>query len=166
MFLGAMELHLYSKHNSLISFLVVLSLGLAQFILLSSVTMHSFAKATLLQGKHEVYVVYLGHHGDLHKDVIVEKHHELLRSVKGSHEGAANSMLYSYKHGFSGFSARLTAEEAAALSRKGEVVSVFPSQQRKLHTTRSWEFLGVQDTQTFGANLFNPSNVSAAAAAA
>lgn len=97
---------------------------------------------------HQVYIVYLGHHAYLHPELISSKHHELLGSVKGSLEEAIESLLYSYKHSFSGFSAKLTAEEALALSTMPEVTSVFLSQQRKLHTTRSWNFLGVYDKRS------------------
>lgn len=127
---------------------------------------HHVVVATPWLNDHEVYVIYMGHHGDVQKDVIVSKHHELLSSVKGSHEEAATSMIYNYKHGFSGFSARLSAQEAAALSNRREVVSVFRSRQRKMHTTRSWEFLGVGNGLNFQmtrANNFNHSmgNISA-----
>ncbi|MCO5581885.1 hypothetical protein L7F22_035774 [Adiantum nelumboides] len=111
--------------------------------------------ATPWLNDHEVYVVYMGHHGDAHKDIIVNTHHELLSSVKGSVEEAAASMIYSYKHGFTGFSALLTAQQAAALSSRTEVVSVFPSRQRTLHTTRSWDFLGIDDTLSVHTNTFN-----------
>ncbi|KAI5081951.1 hypothetical protein GOP47_0001694 [Adiantum capillus-veneris] len=119
--------------------------------------------AAIWSTNHEVYVVYMGHHGDVHKDIVVNSHHELLSSVKESHEEAAMSMIYHYKHGFSGFSAMLTAQEAAALSSRREVVSVFPSRQKSLHTTRSWEFLGIEDTlssqaMNFDHNMRNASN--------
>lgn len=53
-------------------------------------------------------------------------------------------MIRSYKHGFSGFAARLSEEEAHALSKKPGVVSIFPDPVLKLHTTRSWDFLKIQ----------------------
>lgn len=59
-----------------------------------------------------------------------------------------NALVHSYKHGFSGFAARLSAEEANALSKKRGVVSVFPDPILQLHTTRSWDFLKYQIDQS------------------
>ncbi|PRQ35802.1 putative tripeptidyl-peptidase II [Rosa chinensis] len=58
-------------------------------------------------------------------------------------EDVKRSMLYSYKHSFSGFSAKLNSSQASALARMEEVISVFRSKTLQLHTTRSWDFLGL-----------------------
>lgn len=50
-------------------------------------------------------------------------------------------LIRSYRHGFSGFAARLTKEEALALEKRAGVVSVFVDPIYQLHTTRSWDFL-------------------------
>ncbi|KAF6176310.1 hypothetical protein GIB67_011099 [Kingdonia uniflora] len=62
-------------------------------------------------------------------------------------EEARASLLYSYKNSINGFSALLTVDEAAVLSKRDEVVSAFPSIPNKfsLQTTRSWKFLGLED---------------------
>ncbi|KAK2641552.1 hypothetical protein Ddye_023315 [Dipteronia dyeriana] len=52
-------------------------------------------------------------------------------------------MLYSYKHSFSGFSAKINASQAASLAKMEGVISVFEGRTLKLHTTRSWDFLGL-----------------------
>ncbi|KAJ9541499.1 hypothetical protein OSB04_028005 [Centaurea solstitialis] len=52
-------------------------------------------------------------------------------------------MLYSYKHSFSGFSAKINSTQAASLASMERVVSVFKSQILLLHTTRSWDFMGL-----------------------
>lgn len=67
----------------------------------------------------------------------------MLSSLLGSKEAAKNSILYSYKHGFSGFAARLTKHEAEAIAKFPGVVSVIPNGIHKLHTTRSWDFIGI-----------------------
>jgi hypothetical protein len=54
---------------------------------------------------------------------------------------AEHVVVQQYKHGFSGFAARLSGDEAASLRRKPGVVSVFADPVYQLHTTRSWEFL-------------------------
>lgn len=50
-------------------------------------------------------------------------------------------MIRRYEHAFSGFAARLSKEEALAISKKPGVVSVFADPMYQLHTTRSWDFL-------------------------
>ncbi|XP_047259867.1 CO(2)-response secreted protease [Capsicum annuum] len=52
-----------------------------------------------------------------------------------------NAVVHSYRHSFSGFTARLTDAEAQALAQHPGVVSVFPDPVFQLHTTRSWDFL-------------------------
>nr|GLL18086.1 CO(2)-response secreted protease-like [Ipomoea trifida] len=52
-----------------------------------------------------------------------------------------NALVYTYTNGFSGFSARLTKEEAGLIAQNPGVVSVFPDHILQLHTTRSWDFL-------------------------
>lgn len=55
-----------------------------------------------------------------------------------------NDLVHTYKHGFTGFAARLTAEEAKVIAKKQGVVSVFPDPNYQLHTTHSWDFLKYQ----------------------
>ncbi|CAI0443440.1 unnamed protein product, partial [Linum tenue] len=56
------------------------------------------------------------------------------------------SLVHSYSKSFSGFAAKLTKAETEKLSGHEGVVSVFPSQLRQLHTTRSWDFIGFPQT--------------------
>lgn len=93
----------------------------------------------------EVYVVYSGGHGGLQPEEVSEMHHSMLVSVKESVDEARESLLYSYKHSFNGFAAQLSPAEASAISEMEGVISVFPSKGRKMHTTRSWSFLGIDD---------------------
>nr|XP_034893395.1 subtilisin-like protease SBT3.18 [Populus alba]TKR98193.1 subtilisin-like protease SBT3.5 isoform X2 [Populus alba] len=90
-----------------------------------------------------VYVVYLGR-SQFHDPLVTSKSHiQLLSNVFSSEEEAKQSMLYSYKHGFSGFSAKLNSTQATILANTKGVISVFRSKVLKLHTTRSWDFLGL-----------------------
>ncbi|GER31810.1 subtilase family protein [Striga asiatica] len=103
----------------------------------------------------QVYIVYLGEHdGEKTHQEIEENHHSYLFSVKESEEDAKASLIYSYKHSIDGFAAFLTQQEASDIAEREEVVSVFRSHPRKyaLHTTRSWEFSGLQEST-------NPSNI-------
>uniref|UniRef100_A0A453FGW2 Inhibitor I9 domain-containing protein n=1 Tax=Aegilops tauschii subsp. strangulata TaxID=200361 RepID=A0A453FGW2_AEGTS len=65
---------------------------------------------------------------------------------RAGEEEARASLLYSYKHTLNGFAALLSEEEATKLSEKTEVVSTFRSDGRwSPHTTRSWEFVGLEE---------------------
>lgn len=69
------------------------------------------------------------------------------------------ALVKNYKHGFSGFAAHLSKEEAASIAQKPGVVSVFPDPILKLHTTRSWDFLDLESQSHIRVNL-NLSNNS------
>ncbi|GAY57566.1 hypothetical protein CUMW_180440 [Citrus unshiu] len=90
-----------------------------------------------------VYIVYLGHNRHCDPNLISKSHLQLLSSVFASEEDAKRSLLYSYKYSFSGFSAKLNSSQAASLAEMEEVISIFESQVLKLHTTRSWDFMGL-----------------------
>lgn len=91
-------------------------------------------------------------------------------------------MVYHYKHGFSGFAAKLTESQVLKLSGnlnvpcmtrndilrmfmtmeccftvKPGVVRVMPNSFLRLKTTRSWDFLGL--STTFSNNLLHSSNL-------
>ncbi|CDY42743.1 BnaA03g47960D [Brassica napus] len=90
-----------------------------------------------------VYIVYLGANR-LQNAALASRHHlHLLSKVFTSKEDAGRSMLYSYTYGFSGFSAKLNSTQAASLAKMNQVITVFKSRSLKLHTTRSWDFLGL-----------------------
>ncbi|XP_059628744.1 subtilisin-like protease SBT3.18 isoform X2 [Cornus florida] len=52
-------------------------------------------------------------------------------------------MIYSFKRSFSGFSAKLNSTQATTLATFEGVISVFKSKTLQLHTTRSWDFMGL-----------------------
>lgn len=89
----------------------------------------------------QVYIVYMGSSRGSERDFIVSSHVELLSSVLGSDEDAQLSLVYSYSHAFTGFSAVMSKDQATVISEKAGVVSVFPDPVLQLHTTRSWDFL-------------------------
>ncbi|XP_008807888.2 cucumisin-like isoform X2 [Phoenix dactylifera] len=77
-------------------------------------------------------------------------HLNLLDQVLES-SSARECLVYSYKRSFNGFAAKLMDQERKKLAGMGGIVSVFPSRTLKLHTTRSWDFLGF--TKTARRNL-------------
>ncbi|XP_024989329.1 subtilisin-like protease SBT3.9 [Cynara cardunculus var. scolymus] len=92
----------------------------------------------------KVHIVYMGHNTHSHPEVLREKHHGILSQILGSKEAAAKSIVYSYKHGFSGFAAVLTPLQASSVADLAGVVCVIPNRILQLHTTRSWDFLQVK----------------------
>ncbi|CAN6223032.1 unnamed protein product [Urochloa humidicola] len=90
----------------------------------------------------QVYVVYMGAVPPrTSTNLLQESHLRLVSTVLKRGRRADSVVVRQYKHGFSGFAARLSKAEAAALRRKPGVVSVFPDPVYQLHTTRSWDFL-------------------------
>ncbi|XP_050229804.1 subtilisin-like serine-protease S [Mercurialis annua] len=91
----------------------------------------------------KAYVVYMGSKSN-------EQHpHDILAAVHGgSIEQARASHLYTYSHGFKGFAAKLTHHQASLIAKMPGVVSVFPNLKRKLHTTHSWDFMGLIGEET------------------
>ncbi|KAK9985773.1 hypothetical protein SO802_030724 [Lithocarpus litseifolius] len=73
-------------------------------------------------------------------------HHNLLLTAIGDEKIARESKIYTYRKSFNGFVARLLPHEVQSLSAEKRVVSVFPNTMRKLHTTRTWDFLGMSET--------------------
>ncbi|KAK9123835.1 hypothetical protein Sjap_013437 [Stephania japonica] len=117
----------------------------------------------------QAYIVYMGERasGEFSASAV---HTDMLQQVVGSNIGASDVMLHSYKRSFNGFAAMLTEKEVEAIKApkshirlhagleidafaqyfdvhtshifSSDVVSVFPSQKKHLHTTRSWDFIG------------------------
>ncbi|KAL0418061.1 UNVERIFIED_CONTAM: Subtilisin-like protease SBT3.18 [Sesamum radiatum] len=74
-------------------------------------------------------------------------------SLSFSEEEAKQAMIYSYKHVLSGFAATLNESQATILANTKGVISVFESKTLQLHTTRSWDFMGLNLDQHKGFPL-------------
>ncbi|MCD7452647.1 hypothetical protein HAX54_017707 [Datura stramonium] len=85
--------------------------------------------------------------GELPKDTrfLLDIHNKILKQAIGSDLGLALQprVLHSYERSFNAFVAKLSPEEADILSRREDVISVFPNTIRQLRTTRSWDFIGM-----------------------
>ncbi|KAG8100087.1 hypothetical protein GUJ93_ZPchr0013g35496 [Zizania palustris] len=122
--------------------------------------------------RRDVYVVYMGAVPPrTSPNLLQESHLRLVGGVLTRGQPAESVVVQQYKHGFSGFAARLSKAEAAALRRKPGVVSVFADQVYQLHTTRSWDFLQQtavkidSDRRSSAPRATKPAASSAAAAA-
>ncbi|XP_061340241.1 subtilisin-like protease SBT4.15 [Gastrolobium bilobum] len=114
-------------------------------LLLIVLCLHRLPILTQGSNQHErkPYIVYMGELPAA-RTYPVEYHHDnLLASAIGDKQLARESKIHSYGKSFNGFVARLLPHEAEKLKEEDNVVSVFPNTYRKLHTTRSWDFLGM-----------------------
>ncbi|VVB14181.1 unnamed protein product [Arabis nemorensis] len=98
----------------------------------------------------KVHIVYLGEteHDDPELETAV--HLGMLESLLGSKRDASESMIYSYRHGFSGFAAHLTDSQAKKISEHPSVVQVTPNSYYELQTTRTFDYLGVYQSNPTG----------------
>ncbi|PSS02742.1 Subtilisin-like protease SBT4.15 [Actinidia chinensis var. chinensis] len=104
--------------------------------------------STSTHNERKPYIVYMGDVADANDGLAAhaDQHNTLLVEAIGDEGIAKESMIHSYGRSFNGFVARLLPHEASRLAQKESVVSVFPNTIQKLHTTRSWEFLGMPET--------------------
>ncbi|KAJ6390905.1 hypothetical protein OIU77_025000 [Salix suchowensis] len=103
-----------------------------------------FSSATEDEHK-EFFIVYLGDQ-PVSNVSAVQAHINVLLSIKRSDLEAKESIVYSYTKIFNAFAAKLSKAEARNLSLLDEVLSVFPNRYHKLHTTKSWDFIGLPST--------------------
>ncbi|XP_057805586.1 subtilisin-like protease SBT4.14 [Salvia miltiorrhiza] len=99
-----------------------------------------FASAVAAQ-ENDFYIVFL--RDGASSERLLETHLNVLSSLKGSVNEASESLVYSYTKSFNAFAAKLSRDEATKLSNMEEVVSILPNRYHKLHTTKSWEFVGL-----------------------
>ncbi|CAH2072964.1 unnamed protein product [Thlaspi arvense] len=98
----------------------------------------------------KVHVVYLGdvEHND--PELVTASHHRMLESLLGSKKDASESIVHSYRHGFSGFAAHLTDSQAKKLAEHPDVLQVQPNTYYELQTTRTFDYLGLSQSLPTG----------------
>jgi len=89
----------------------------------------------------KLYIVYMGSLPKGTSYSPTSHHISLLQHVMNGSD-IENRLVRSYHRSFNGFSALLNDQQKEKLSRMKGVVSVFPSKELHLQTTRSWDFLG------------------------
>ncbi|KAI4326062.1 hypothetical protein MLD38_031414 [Melastoma candidum] len=87
------------------------------------------------------YVVYLGK-ASSEVDSLAKDHARMIAGVVDE-SYASRALIRSYGRSFNGLVAKLTENEANVLAGQQGVVWVFPDRALRLHTTRSWDFLGL-----------------------
>ncbi|KAE9622114.1 putative cucumisin [Lupinus albus] len=112
---------------------------------ISFITLYfNFSTCDASDDNPKLYIVYMG---SLPKTPYSPTSHHLSMMQKVFDENdAKNSLIHSYKRSFNGFAAMLTNQQKEKLSKMEGVVSVFPSINLQLHTTRSWDFLGLTNS--------------------
>ncbi|KAK8635407.1 hypothetical protein V6N13_004144 [Hibiscus sabdariffa] len=103
----------------------------------------------------QIYIAYLGSLSD--GDYTPTSHHFSLLQALFKQSSVEDYLIRSYRRSFNGFAAKLTDEEAKKLASFKGVVSVFPNKVYHLQTTRSWDFMGFN--QTVKRNATAESNV-------
>ncbi|XP_019194755.1 PREDICTED: subtilisin-like protease SBT4.15 [Ipomoea nil] len=97
--------------------------------------------------KRKPYIVYMGALPSGGSKISLSAVHDnILSQAIGDESIARQSKIHTYGRSFNALAAKLLPHEAKILSEKAGVVSVFPSVNRKLHTTHSWDFLGMPIT--------------------
>ncbi|KAF5206693.1 Subtilisin-like protease [Thalictrum thalictroides] len=107
-------------------------------VVISTLVSITFCSASTDDRK--VYIVYMGALPQNQYSPLAH-HHSILQEVL-QHSLPSDALIHSYKRSFNGFAANLTDRERLKLSNMEGILSVFPSRKIKLHTTRSWDFMG------------------------
>ncbi|CAL1352057.1 unnamed protein product [Linum trigynum] len=99
------------------------------------------------------YVVYLRRDllgsstEELGGDEMSHTYHHLLASCMESKEKAREAIFYSYSGIINGFAATLEDDELEQLERHPQVLQVLPNEAYQIQTTRSWAFMGLEDSK-------------------
>ncbi|KFK25462.1 hypothetical protein AALP_AA8G118000 [Arabis alpina] len=98
----------------------------------------------------KVHIVYLGEPEHNDPELVTASHLDMLESLLGSKKDASESMVHSYRHAFSGFAVHLTDSQAEKIAEHPDVLEVMPNHLYELQTTRTFDYLGVSQSNPKG----------------
>ncbi|XP_010415915.1 PREDICTED: subtilisin-like protease SBT3.4 [Camelina sativa] len=98
--------------------------------LLASIVMAETTGDATVSSEAKVHIVYTEKPTDEEPKTY---HLRTVSSALGSEEAANDALIYSYREAASGFSAKLTPEQVAEISKQPGVIQVVPSQTYQLH---------------------------------
>ncbi|CAM8916487.1 unnamed protein product [Rhodiola kirilowii] len=130
-----------STKAGLASYLISLIVSLILFNVVSS-------SSDNVDSDRKLYIVYLGSRHAEGNYSPREQHKSILQNVITDSSVRRRALRRSYGRTFDGFAAWLTDLEQEKLNSMGQVLSVFPSYDLELHTTRSWDFVGLSEKAT------------------
>ncbi|KAK9071192.1 hypothetical protein SSX86_009760 [Deinandra increscens subsp. villosa] len=111
------------------------------FFFVASILLHSSCLATTTAKK--TYIVQMNHHRI--PQSYVTHHDWYADSLQSLASTSPDAILYSYTTAYHGFSASLDLDQVAALRRSDSVIGVYEDTVYELHTTRTPEFLGIEN---------------------
>ncbi|EFJ12969.1 hypothetical protein SELMODRAFT_181997 [Selaginella moellendorffii] len=116
-------------------------------LLISSLLLALFFSciATQCSDDPKVYIVYMGAADEHHSHLLSSHHAQMLASVSNSVESAMETIVHSYTRAINGFAAKMLPSQASMLQQMPGVVSVFEDYTVSLQTTRSINFIGLED---------------------
>ncbi|KAG2238360.1 hypothetical protein Bca52824_092391 [Brassica carinata] len=98
----------------------------------------------------KIHIVYLGEREHNDPELVTASHLRMLESLLGSKKDASESMVHSYRQGFSGFAAHLTDSQAKKIAEHPDVVQVSPNTFYEPQTTRVFDYLGLSPSSPKG----------------
>ncbi|KAJ4911077.1 Subtilase family protein [Raphanus sativus] len=132
----------------------------SSFCLLSCVVVLLFSLVSAVPDNrqdNQVYIVYMGSLPSRPDYSPMSNHISILQELTGE-SSMEGRLVRSYKKSFNGFAARLTESEREHIAEMEGVVSVFPNKKLQLHTTASWDFMGLKEGKKTKRNLAVESN--------
>ncbi|PON91083.1 Peptidase S8, subtilisin-related [Trema orientale] len=116
-----------------------------QTALLLTISQNLLGAATEDETQKRTYIVHMDKSS---KPAAFDEHFNWYDSSLKSVSESAN-MFYTYNHATHGFATRLSEKEAELLKRRQGVLSVIPEMRYEPLTTRTHEFLGLENTAPF-----------------